>query len=171
MAFEQIATGMDRIIGPVKKLLLIIASGVLALMMFLTALDVGMRYLFNAPIPGALELVEYMMAIVVPFAVAVTAYVKGHIGVDLIMERFPARFQMVVGCLTTLLTAALYAVIAWQCVHYIGEEYRSAVTSAVLLIPHYPFIAALTAAFALLTLITLMHFFEYLAKVTAQWIR
>lgn len=169
MGVKQIASGLDRIIEPVKKLLLIIASAVLALMMLLTALDVGMRYILNAPIPGALELVEYMMAILVPFAVAVMAYAKGHIGVDLFIERFPDWLQTVVGCLTTLLTTALYAVLTWQCALYVGEEFHSEVTSAVLLIPQYPFIAALLAAFALLTLITLMHFFEYLSKVIAQW--
>ncbi len=116
---------MEKMVAPVKNLLLMVAAAVLALMMFLTALDVGLRYIFNSPIPGGLELVEYMMAVVVPFALAYTAFAKGHIGVDLVMERFSLRFQGLVGCLTTLLTAALYALIAWQGAVYIGEEFKS----------------------------------------------
>jgi TRAP-type C4-dicarboxylate transport system permease small subunit len=160
--------GLNKAISPVKNVALVLAAAALAVMMFLTALDVGMRYIFNSPIPGALELVEYLMAVMVPFALTITAFRKAHIGVELIMERFSERIRRYVACITLLMVAILYALITWQSFLYIFEQHDSGMTSAVLLIPNYPFVASLTGAFALLFLITLKHFLEKLSELISQ---
>ena len=170
MEYQPLSEGMGKIILPVKKIFLTLSTVCLSLMMFLTALDVGLRYLFNSPIPGALELVEYMMALIVPFALTIAASKKAHIGVEIVMDRFPKRFRASVACATNLAVFALYGLITWQSFLYIFEQHASGMTSAVLLIPQYPFVASLTAAFALLSLITLMHFLENLTEVFSQWI-
>lgn len=169
MALETVTHAIAKTLLPVRNLFGAIACSALALMMFLTFVDVGMRYIFNSPIPGGLELVEYMMALIVPFALTVTAFEKAHIGVDLIMERFPRKFQAAVACVTHLICLCLYLLITWQSYLNIGEQYHSEMTSAVLLIPVYPFVAALTAAFALLSLITFLQLLEKLSKVVSQW--
>jgi TRAP-type C4-dicarboxylate transport system permease small subunit len=161
--------GLDKVIRPVKRIALVLATTALAVMMFLTALDVGLRYIFNSPIPGALELVEYLMAVMVPFALTITAFNKAHIGVELIMERFSEQVRLYVACVTHLMITGLYALITWQSLLYIFEQQSSGMTSAVLLIPNYPFVASLTVAFALLSLITLMHFIENLTEAVSQW--
>jgi TRAP-type C4-dicarboxylate transport system permease small subunit len=170
MGFQSIPGSVGKIILPVKKIFLAVSTACLGLMMFLTALDVGLRYIFNSPIPGALELVEYMMALIVPFALAITAFQKAHIGVEIVMDRFPKRFRSCVACVTNFTVLALYGLITWQSFLYIFQQHDSGMTSAVLLIPQYPFVASLTAAFALLSLITLMHFLENLTEVFSQWI-
>ena len=170
MEYQPISGSLGKIILPFKSVFLALSAVCLALMMFLTALDVGLRYIFNSPIPGALELVEYMMALIVPFALTITALNKAHIGVELVMDRFPKRFRAYVACVTNLLVFALYGLITWQSFLYIFEQHDSGMTSAVLLIPQYPFVASLTAAFALLSLITLMHFLENLTEVLPKWI-
>lgn len=169
MAFQPIAGTMQKLLLPIKNLFLLLAATSLAVMMFLTALDVGLRYIFNRPISGALELVEYLMAVLVPFALTITAFNKAHIGVELIMERFSQKVRRYVACATHLAVATLYALITWQSLMYIFEQRDSGMTSAVLLIPNYPFVASLTAAFALLSLIALMHFIEKFTEVVSQW--
>jgi len=169
MGLTTLTGGLQRVVLPLKNLFEMVAGAVLAVMMFLTALDVGLRYIFNSPIPGALEIVEYMMAVIVPFALTVTAFNRAHIGVDLVMERFSKDVRVHVACLTHFLAFGLYALITWRCFLNIGEQYHSGMTSAVLHIPVYPFVVSLTAAFALLSLITLMHFLEQLTEVIARW--
>lgn len=161
--------GLDKVIRPVKRIALVLATTSLAVMMFLTALDVGLRYIFNSPIPGALELVEYLMAVMVPFALTIAAFNKAHIGVELIMERFSERVRRYVACLTHLMITILYGLVTWQSFLYIFEQQSSGMTSAVLLIPNYPFVASLAGAFALLSLITLMHLIENLTEAVSQW--
>lgn len=170
MGLLSITAGIEKATTPVKNVFAVISGAVLALMMLLTALDVALRYIFNSPIPGALELVEYMMAIIVPFALTVTAFNKAHIGVDLVMERFSRKVRAYMACFTNFIAFILYAAISWRSFLNIGEQYHSGMTSAVLLIPHYPFVVSLTAAFTLLSLITLMHFFENLNEAISRWI-
>lgn len=160
----QILRRVDRVIKPVKNLFLAVASAILAVMMFMTALDVALRYLFSSPIPGGLELMEYFMAILIPFAVMITGYNKAHVGVDLIMERMPISLQRWAACITSAMMVVFFGLITWQCSLHIVEQYHSGLTSAVLLIPHYPFVASLTAAFALLTVITFFQFIEYVIE-------
>jgi TRAP-type C4-dicarboxylate transport system permease small subunit len=166
---QALTAGIEKVVTPIKTLFNVLSGIALALMMFLTAADVGLRYIFNSPISGGLELVEYLMAVIVPFALTVTAFDRAHIGVDLIMERFSRKIRAYVGCVTNLMTFVLYALITWQSFLSIGEQYDSGMTSSVLLIPVYPFVASLTAAFALLSLITLLHFLETLTEVFSLW--
>ena len=79
MGLSTITGGLLRLVLPLKNLFEVISGAVLAAMMALTGLDVGLRYIYNSPIPGALELVEYMMAVIIPFSLTVTAFNKAHI--------------------------------------------------------------------------------------------
>jgi TRAP-type C4-dicarboxylate transport system permease small subunit len=149
----------------ISGILISIGATVLALMMFITALDVVLRYLFNSPLPGAFELVEYMMAVVVPFCIVYCAERKGHVAVELILEKFPKRFQVVVEALMTFVALLFAIVIAWQNFLYIGEVYDSHLTSSVLLIPTYPFVIPVALGISAFALLQLVHLLEIISKV------
>ena len=78
MWLRKTTDSLDILYRPMIKLLNSIAMGILAAMMFLTATDVILRYIFNRPISGAYELIEYMMAILIPFALAYCALQGSH---------------------------------------------------------------------------------------------
>jgi TRAP-type C4-dicarboxylate transport system permease small subunit len=122
-------------------------------MMFLMAVDVGGRYVFNSPIPGALELSEYMMAVIVPFSIAYCAYHRAHVAVDLIAQKLPKKVQGILDVVMTGITTVLAILICWQNFLYIGEMYLSEMTSPVLKIPAYPFIIPLTVGMGVFALI------------------
>lgn len=126
---------------------------ILAMMMFLTALDVAFRYLFNRPIAGALELVEYMMAVLIPFSVAYCAHCRSHVAVEFIMEKLPSRVRQAVQIPVTLVTLVFLAVITWQTCLYVVETFESRVTSSVLLIAAYPFVVPIALGMGAFTLI------------------
>ena len=144
----------------ITRVLLAIGCAVLAMMMFLTAIDVGLRYLLNRPLAGAFELVEFMMAIFIPFSVVYCAEQRSHVAVELIMKRFPKMVQHVVNIVTTFLTMAFVVVIAWQGFLYIGEMFESEMTSAVLLIPVYPFVATVAIGMATFAVVLLPQWLE-----------
>lgn len=124
------------------KLMVCLASATLAAMMFLMAADVVGRYFFNSPISGGLELIEYMMAVIVPLSVAYCALQGAHVSVELLVERLPRTAQRILKIITGGLSIIFVGLISWQNFLYIGEMYRSHMTSAVLRIPTYPFVAA-----------------------------
>jgi TRAP-type C4-dicarboxylate transport system permease small subunit len=148
----------------ISGILISIGATVLALMMLITALDVVLRYLFNSPLPGAFELVEYMMAIVIPFCIVYCAECKGHVAVELILEKFPKRFQVVVEAVVTFVAMLFAIVIAWQNFLYIGEVYDSHLTSSVLLIPTYPFVIPVAFGISAFALLQLVHLLEIISK-------
>ena len=59
---------------------------IMFLMFFATAEIVG-RYVFNAPIPGHVEIVELIMAGVVFFGIAYTERVGGHVRMELFVTK------------------------------------------------------------------------------------
>ena len=64
-------------------------------------------------IPGSYELFELIMAIPVSFALVYAALKKTHVVVDLIVSRFPPRLAAAAEVLTSLLSFATWALIAW----------------------------------------------------------
>lgn len=149
----------------INRVLVAVGSAMLILMMFLTAVDVCFRYVFKRPLAGAFELVGYMMAILVPFSIAYCAQDRGHVAVDLIMERFPRTIRHCMKILTTFITLLFVVIIAWQNVLYFFEMKKSGLTSAVLLIPAYPFILPTAIAFAVFALVLAVHLFELFGEV------
>lgn len=149
----------ERFIEAVSKLLMAIGAIVLMMMMFLTAVDVGFRYVMNSPIPGALELVEYMMAILIPFSIAYCAFQRSHVAVELIFERFPKLFQAIIDITTKILTLLFVIAVTWENTWYVKEMYTSKMTSAVLLIPAYPFVIPTALGTLIFSLILISHLF------------
>lgn len=136
----------------------------LAGMMTLTFIDVLLRYIFNRPIPGAAELIEFLMAIVIPFSIVYSAQLKSHIAVDFVIESFPQSVQKALSMFSDLLMLLLFVLVTWQTFIFIIDEFESNLTSPVLYIPVYPFIAMVALAFLVLTLILLEQFLRSLAE-------
>jgi len=88
MRLNNIIHGLKRVVNPLVRIIAFVAAGVLALMMFLTAADVLLRYIFNRPISGTWELTSYMMVVMVSFGLSYCALVKGLISVEVLTSRF-----------------------------------------------------------------------------------
>ena len=93
---------MDKIVGVVN----IFAIASLLILMVLTTVDVLMRYIINKPITGAFEISgEYLMPILVFFAVAF-AYGRGAmIRIELVTERVPAAVRKVFNYFSQIVSA------------------------------------------------------------------
>ncbi|HSH57106.1 MAG TPA: TRAP transporter small permease, partial [Halomonas sp.] len=68
-----------------------VAGATLFGMMLLTTVDVIGRYFFNAPILGAVELTQLMLAALVFLSLPVVCWRQEHVSVDLLDAIFPAR--------------------------------------------------------------------------------
>ena len=89
----KVIHALNRVVKPLVRIISYSAAGVLALMMFLTAADVLLRYLFNRPISGTMELTSYMMAVLVGFGLSYCALKKGLITVEIFTSRLSPRIQ------------------------------------------------------------------------------
>jgi len=105
-------------------------------MMLLTAGDVIGRGFFRKPIPGTFELSEYVLAVFILLGAAYTQQVKGHVGVDFLTSRLPARARKICEILTTVLSLFIIGVVVWM---GWSEGIRERAVSDMLRIPQFPF--------------------------------
>jgi len=81
---------------------------IMFLMFFATAEIVG-RYIFNAPVPGHVEIVELIMAGVVFFGIAYTERVGGHVRMELFITRvLKGRGYHIAEAITAALSLFVY---------------------------------------------------------------
>lgn len=92
----------------------IIASILLVGMMLLVVCDVTGRYLFNRPVHGTMEITEFIMVAIVYLTLAHTQAIRGHIKVDLLLERMSRRMRLLLELITYLFGVVIFALIGWQ---------------------------------------------------------
>jgi TRAP-type C4-dicarboxylate transport system permease small subunit len=121
-------------------------------LILITAADVVGRDVFNHPIPGVIELSQYLLAVSILLGLAYTQQIKGHVGVSMLISRLSARAQLRVSLFGTLLGLFLFVLLAWQGL-IVGLEERT--VSDMLRVPQYPF-RLLVAVAAFLTFLELL---------------
>lgn len=102
-----------RLLGRLETSLNLLASTVLFGLMFYVTAEVAMRYLFNRPLPGHLELTQLFIAPAVFLALSYVQEYRGHVGMDLLVERLSRRARAVVDVFVLLVALATFVVITW----------------------------------------------------------
>ena len=105
-------------------------------LMIMTALDVLGRDALNRPIPGTVELSQYLLSVFILLGFAYTQQVKAHVTVSLFTSRLPYQAQLIVRVITSLLMLLMGCIIAWQG-WVVGIEERT--VSDMLRVPQAPF--------------------------------
>jgi TRAP-type C4-dicarboxylate transport system permease small subunit len=138
--------------GSLLRGLALLGGWVLVALMFYTVADVILRYVFNRPFSGSIEITEFAMAAIVFLGIAYCGWTGGHVAVDILerpLENPRLRFVPVI---LTFIGGVLFAAIAWLTI----EEALSTTSrvSNMMRWPHYPFqfIVALGAAMYALVL-------------------
>jgi len=121
-------------------------------LMLITAIDVVGRDVFNHPIPGTVELSQYMLAVFILLGLAYTQQVKAHVAVSIITSHLNDHAQLILNIITTLLCLFISFVLVWQG-WVVGIEEKA--VSDMLRVPQYPFrllvaVAAFLMCFELL---------------------
>lgn len=119
----------------------------LFVMMALTAADVIGRYVLNAPISGAFEVVQYLMAIVVFAALPVTTAADNHLSVSLIPQTLRGTTGRLHRIFVRLVSAMALLLIASRMAEQAKILHSSQQVSGYLELPLAP-IAAVMAVFA-----------------------
>jgi len=141
-----------------------VAGSAIVAMMLLTCTDVVLRY-FRKPVPGTYELVCFLGAVAVAFAMAHTSVEKGHVAVTFVVSLLPQRIQGLVESITTSFGLIFFVLIAWQSVIYANDLRLSGEVSLTLELPFYPFVYGISFSAAVVCLILLSNLFNNLLKM------
>ena len=104
---------IEQILRKTELLLTYLSAVIILLLMVYVLLEVLMRYAFNSPLPGHLEGAELLLPMIVFFAISYTQARNGHVGMSLVVEVLPIRFQRFINIFTLGLSILTCAVLAY----------------------------------------------------------
>lgn len=125
------------------RFLLLIAGLTLAFMLIFTLTNVVVRA-FGRPIVGDYEIISFLGAVVVGFAIPYTSLLKGHIFVDFLLEKLPKNVGDVMQVATRILGIALFLWMGWNFVVMSLDLIKSKEVTPVFRLPFYPISLGLT---------------------------
>lgn len=164
-SIRKIALSTETAINLLSKILNFVGVGFLVAMMMLTVADVFMRYAFNKPILGSIEITEFIMTIVSFSGLAWCALKSEHACVTLIVHRFSNRTQAVFNAIAFVLCLSVVPLVAWQGFAAANYARKTGKISFLLEIPAYPFYIILGAGFTILTLVIMLLFVKSIIEV------
>ena len=148
--------------GRFLRLLALGGGVVLVALMGYTVLDVVLRYRYNMPFSGSLEITEFAMALIVFLGIAYCGWTGGHVAVDILerpLENPKLRF---IPLILTLASAALFALIAWlTAVEALTSTHR---VSNMVRWPHWPFQLAVAFGSAMYAVVLFIQSVQMLGK-------
>jgi TRAP-type C4-dicarboxylate transport system permease small subunit len=139
-----------------SALLNIAGIGLILAMVLLIVTDVLSRLLFNIALQGQYELVEYIMGLVIVFALGYTQVRNGHVCITSAIDLLPRKMRSWTNRLVNVIGFLIFGLITYETLVKAGMEIEAGTTSAVLYIPKYPFMYACAFGFTVLTLVYLM---------------
>ena len=155
---------LNRINDLLNRLLLILSGTAILALMLLATGNVILRA-FDAPFRGVYEIVSFLGAIGIAFALAATQRRRGHIVVDIFSSRYPIRLRRFVDAFSAAIGAAFFGVVSRQIMIWGTRILSSGEVSETLKIIYHPFVYGVAAGFALLALTCLLDIPRSLGKV------
>jgi TRAP-type transport system small permease protein len=123
--------------GRVLQLMALAGGWVVFLLMLYTVADVVLRYVFNRPFSGSIEVTEFAMSAIVFLGIAYCGWVGGHVAVDILERPLEDPRLRFVGVTLTFISGLLFVAIAWLTFdEALGTMSR---VSNMMRWPHYPF--------------------------------
>jgi TRAP-type C4-dicarboxylate transport system permease small subunit len=114
-----------------------IGGAALLCIIFITVIDIILRR-FRTGIVGTYEIVGFLGAFVVGFAIPQSFLDKAHVIMDSVIKALPQRLQKQFILLTRVLGIAMFGIIGWNLVVMGNEFLRSGEGSQTLHWPMYP---------------------------------
>ena len=101
-----------------------IAGVIIVAIALLGTADVLGYHVFQAGVPGALELSSKGLAAAFFLALPLAQYRAAHVSVDIVANLTPRSVQRAFSVIALLGTCIVFCVIAWQAVELVAKSYR-----------------------------------------------
>lgn len=119
------------------RALLLISGLTLAFMLLFTLTNVVMRA-FGKPIVGDFEIISFLGAVVIGFAIPYTSLHKGHIAVDFLLAMLPRTTSDRIELATRIIAIAFFLWLAWNFVLVSLDLVKTKEVTPMFRLPYYP---------------------------------
>ena len=152
-ATTLVANTVGRALIAVEYVLVTGSVLVILFVMSFVGAEVLMRYAFNAPIPGHLELSELMMPLIVFLALSYTQATRGHVGMDLLLDALSPQARRITRMVVLIVSIFICAVLAFFSFKNALQLWRfDDVTMSPPYFKTWPSVAAIPIGYALISL-------------------
>lgn len=148
----------------VNRALAAVAGLALIAMMLFTVADMVLRGI-GRPVAGSYEVIGWLSATAMALALGYAQLHKGHVAIDLVVERLGPRTRAVAEALTGLASLLLFVAVAWYVGSYGLVLHESGSLSETLKAIVYPWVYLVAIGAAGLALALLVDFLRALARV------
>ena len=138
-----------------NKILMILGGIAVLSLMTLATGNVVLR-VFHIPYSGAYEIVSFLGALVIAFALGYTQKRKDHIVVDILTDKFPKKLNRFLDGVNYCITLVFFSIVTWQILVWGMKIWESREVSETLKIIYYPFIFSVALGFGVLSLTLLI---------------
>ncbi|MFA5519919.1 MAG: TRAP transporter small permease [Spirochaetota bacterium] len=129
----------------------IISAAAVVMIMLVIVIDITIR-LFKISLPGAYDIVSLLGTLVIAFSLTYTTVEQGHIAVDLVYQKLPAKIQPYIDIFNNMAGGVFFAILGWQSFILAGSLKSAGEVSLTIKIPSYPFVAGIGLSCILLSI-------------------
>ena len=126
------------------------AALVILAVMFIGVFQVFGRKLLNLPIPGYVDIIEFVMTVFAFISIAYTQRLGGHVRMEIILKRLHGRSLWVVETLGTVTIIGIVAILGWFGYEHFLRAWVIGDSSIDVQLPLWPSKLLVPAAFAIL---------------------
>lgn len=153
---------LEKIGGLLNKWFTVIGGVALLFMIGIACANMILRPM-GAPLKGAYELVGFLGALTIAFALGHAQLTRSHISVDILATRYSKRTRRIMNSISSFVCAIFFVLVAWQVAVFATTIWKRGETSETLRIIYHPFVYAVAVSCALLALILFIDFLKSLA--------
>lgn len=154
---------LERTVGAITKYFDYVARIGIFGMMALVTINVILRYFWKS-VGGTYDYVQLITAVCVGAAIAYTAYERGNIEIELLMERFSERVQSIVASVIMLIVLGFFAIATWQVLTLAHDMNVKGETTMTAYIPFHPFLYLIAVGLGLTMVVMLAQLVRLIAK-------
>ena len=158
---------LDRISKLLNKILLWIAGLFLTAMIVITCANIVLRIIW-VPVEGTFELMGYFGALATALALGYTQMQRGHIAVDIFIEKFSERTRRILAGVNYILSMLFFIIAGWQLTRWAMVLKEAGELSETLWIIFYPFVIGVAFGCFVIALTFLVDFLKTITQAEEQ---
>jgi TRAP-type C4-dicarboxylate transport system permease small subunit len=140
----------------------------LALMLFVSLFDIVVGKLFIWSLPGTIDIIGLIGALVITFSIAQTHVYQRHVKVDFVLILLPKKVQIILNAFSSLFSLGLFMILIWTSVEYAFRIKASGELSQTLKLPLYPFIFSIALSCIPLCLLFICDFCKSIKELKSK---
>lgn len=138
-----------------------VGTACLLLLVGLSTIDVVLRYFFNSPIAGTIEIIELTMVVLVFLSIAYTQTSKSHVKVEVLSELLKPRGKLVLESIACVNSIIVLLLVIWRSAAFAFKTPELTMTFG---IPIAPFATLVPLGCILLLLLFIRDYLEILVE-------